>query len=736
VGLSAKILPHNFGEICQAAVAYLKGEDFQLFPDFQTGCSIDVSNYRDGRRGGSVKVRTTIQKIDNKTLVIRDVPYGKTTGTLKESITRANEKGQIKIRKVDENTAAEAEVIVHLAPGVSSDKTIDALYAFTDCEVSISPNCVVIDDNKPIFLSVSDVLRNSVDRTKELLQRELEIRRDELLEQLHFASLERIFIEERIYKDRQFEQAKDLDTVVAHIDSRLEPFKPQFIREVTRDDIERLLEIKMARITKFNKDKSDELMARLREEVERIEKDLQNMVRVAINWYELLYEKYAAEHPRRTEIRSFDTIVAAKVAEANQKLYINREEGFIGTSLKKDEFVENCSDIDNVIIFYRDGTYKVTRVADKVFVGETERSKREKKKAEIIHVAVFKKNDARTIYNVVYRDGKNGASFIKRFNVVSVQHDREYDLTQGKPGSRVLYFTANPNGEAETIHAVFRPSPKRKKTHIDADFSTVLVKGRAARGNKLTKEDVQRVSLKAHGQSTLGGRKVWFDHDVARLNFDEHGQYLGEFHSGEQVLVVLPNGEYYTTNFDPNNHYEPNILRIEKFDSAKVWTVALLDASQQNYLYLKRFHLEALPSHRRANILGENDESTLLALSDAPRPMLRVVFGGADAFRDPLEINAEEFIAVKSVKAKGKRVSTCNIYKVEELEPLPVPEEPVPEEPEEADEEKLSTVNRQLSTEDEYSSENAPEAETDEPNVIDEGNSIQLDLFGDFDFDK
>ncbi|MBQ5827152.1 MAG: DNA gyrase/topoisomerase IV subunit A, partial [Bacteroidaceae bacterium] len=487
VGLSAKILPHNFGELCNAAIAYLKGEDFKLYPDFQTGGSIDVSKYNDGLRGGSVKVRAKIQKLDNKTLVITEIPFGKNVMTLTDSIVKANEKGKIKIRKVENMTEANVEVVVHLTPGTSSDKAIDALYAFTDCEVSISPNCCVIDDNKPRFLTVSEVLRASVDNTQDLLRRELEIRKAELMEGLHFASLEKIFIEERIYKDRQFENAKDMDAACAHIDERLTPFYPQFIREVTKDDILRLMEIKMARILRFNKSKADEQIAKMKEEVDRINADLANMVEVTCNWFTLLRDKYAANFPRRTELRSFDTIEATKVIEATEKLYINRADGFIGTSLKKDEFIENCSPIDDVIIFYRDGTYKVTRVAEKVFVGETEKSKKDKKKAEIIHIAIFKRSDARTIYNVVYRDGKGGAFYIKRFNVTSVTHDREYDLTAGAPGSRVAYFTANPNGEAEIIKVTFKPNPRLRQIFFEKDFGEVGVKGRGTRGNLLTK---------------------------------------------------------------------------------------------------------------------------------------------------------------------------------------------------------------------------------------------------------
>ena len=675
VGLSAKILPHNFGELCDAAISCLRGEPFALYPDFQTGGLIDVSRYNDGMRGGAVKVRAKIEKIDNKTLAIREIPFSKTTASLIDSILKANEKGKIKIRKVDDNTAAEVEILVHLTPGTSSDKAIDALYAFTDCEISISPNCCVIDDKRPKFLAVSDVLRRAVDTTQELLRRELLIRRAELMESLLFASLERIFIEERIYKDRQFENAPHMDAAIAHIDSRLEPYKPTFVRPITRDDILRLMEIKMARILKFNKEKADELIARMTQEVERIDHDLKHMVDVTINWFTMIRDKYAAAYPRRTEIRSFDNIVATKVIEANEKLYINRAEGFMGTGLKKDEFVENCSPIDDVIIFYRDGTYKITRVQDKVFIGETERAKAEhRKKVEIIHIAVFKRGDTRTIYNVVYRDGATGDCFIKRFNVTSVTHDREYDLTTGTPGSRVIYFTANPNGEAETIKVTFRPNPKLKRIAFEKDFGEILVKGRQSRGNLLTRLDVHKITLKAHGASTLGGRKVWFDHDVQRLNYDERGQYLGEFHTGDLVLVVLANGNFYTTTFDVNNHYEATgLLRVEKFDDSKVWTAALFDADQQGFAYLKRFTLERAQQARPLNLMGDNPDSRLLLLTDTPYPRLRLTYGGADAVREPIEVDAEQYIGVKSFKAKGKRLTTCQVAAIDELEPLRFP---------------------------------------------------------------
>lgn len=679
VGLSCKILPHNVGEICEAAIKYLRGEDFQLYPDFPTGGSIDVSRYNDGQRGGAVRVRAKIEKRDSKTLAITEIPFGKTTGTASkpstfiDSILKAAEKGKIKVRKVEDMTSANVEILIHLTPGASSDKTIDALYACTDCEVSISPNCCVIDERKPQFLTVSDVLKRSVDNTLELLRQERLIRQNELLEQLHFASLEQIFIEERIYKDKKFENAKTMDEACEWIDERLTPWYPKMVREVTKDDILRLMDIKMARILKFNKDKAEELMARIREELAQIESELANMVEVTCQWFSFILDKYGKEHPRLTEIKNFDTISAATVVEANEKLYINREEGFIGTSLKKDEYICNCSDIDDIIVFYKDGTYKVVKVADKIFVGETERSKKEKRKVEIMHVAIFKKSDSRIIYNAVYRDGKAGNYYVKRFNVTSLTRDREYDITKGTPGSRVLYFTANPNGEAEVIKVVMKPNPKLKKVFFDYDFSLLAIKGRASLGNLLSKNEIARITLKSHGGSTLGGRKVWWDPDVNRINYDEQGTYLGEFHSGDQILVVLPNGDFYVTNFDTNNHYENNILCIEKYDSEKIWTAVLFDKDQNGYAYVKRFRMEATVRHQ--NFLGENPENQLLLLSDTPYPRIKVVLGGSDSFREPMEVDAEEFIGLKSFKAKGKRITTLCVDVVEELEPTRFPEE-------------------------------------------------------------
>ena len=719
VGLSCKILPHNFNEICDAAVSYLHEEEFHLYPDFPTGGSIDVSKYNDGMRGGVVRVRAKIEKRDNKTLAITELPFGKTTGSPQhpsqfiDSILKAAEKGKIKVKKVEDMTSAGVEILLHLMPGTSSDKTIDALYAFTDCEISISPNCCVIDDRKPQFLTVSDVLRRSVDNTKHLIKMELEIRKNELLDQLHFLSLEKIFIEERIYKGKEFENAKNMDAACEYVDERLTPFYHLFVREVTKDDILRLMEIKMARILKFNKDKADEMLARIKAEIEDIDRDLNNLVEVTAQWFLFLKKKYGEDHPRLTEIRSFDTIVASKVAEANQKLYINRADGFIGTSLKKDEFVCNCSDIDDIILFYRDGTYKIIKAADKVFVGETEKSKREKRKAEIIHVAVFKKGDKRTIFNVCYKDGASGVTYIKRFNVTSLTRDREYDVTMGTPKSRITYLTANYNGEAEIIKVTLKPKEKLKRLVFEKDFSEIAIKGRASRGNQLTKHDVYRIQLKSHGGSTLGGRKVWFDQDVQRINYDEQGIFLGEFHNDDRILVVMKNGDFYLTDFDINNHYEKDMLVIEKFNPDKVWTAVLFDADNDNYPYIKRFVMEA--TNKVQNFLG-NPESKLLLLSDIPYPRLELTFLEPDTFRGPLEIDAEEFIAVKGFKAKGKRLTTYALDQVTELEPtrFPEPEEDAnPDAGEEGDDDEVDDVDGN-DTETDDENNNDPDEKSDD----------------------
>ena len=659
-GLSSLILPHNFNEILDAAIAYLRGENFTLYPDFVTGGFIDVNRYNDGARGGKVRVRAKIEKIDNKTLAITEIPFSTTTDSLIDSIIKAAEKGKIKIRKVDDNTAATAMILVHLQPGTSSDKTIDALYAFTDCELPISPNCCVIYDNKPHFISVSDVLRRSVDTTRSILGAELEIQLNEVNEQLHFASLERIFIEERIYKDREFEESKSKEEAIAHIDKRLEPWKPKFIREVTTEDIERLFEIKMGRILKFNSQQAEENILACRERIKELSETLAHLTQHTISWYETLKEKYGADHPRHTVIRSFENIAAATVAEANEKLYINREEGFIGTSLKKDEYLCSCSSIDDIIIFYKDGTYKVTRVQEKMSVGKN-----------VLYVNVFKK-DSRTIYNVIYQDGKGGAYYMKRFNVTGITRDRDYNVTQGKKGSKIVWFSANPNGEAEVVKVTLKPIPRLKRLFIDVDFAELAIKGRSARGNLVTRNEVHRFSLKEKGKSTLGGREVWFDPDILRLNYDGRGEFLGEFGPDDLVLVVLKNGEYYTSSFDAANHYDDNILRIEKYRQKHVWTAIVRDADQQNYPYLKRFTFE--PTAKKQRFIGENPKSELIALSEAPGARFEITFLEPDTLKGPLTVVSPDFIAVKSFRAKGKRLTTFKVDQITELEPIEMEE--------------------------------------------------------------
>lgn len=694
VGLSSKILPHNFNEIIDAAVAYLTGEDFVLYPDFVTGGYIDVSRYNDGQRGGKVRIRSKIEKIDNKTLAITEIPYGKTTGTIIESILSAFEKGKIKIRKVEDHTAESARIIVHLIPGTSSDKTIDALYAFSDCEVSVSPNCCVIDDRHPHFLGVSDVLRHSADRTRSILQRELEIELGEVEELLLFASLEKYFIEKRIYKDKAYEEAVDIDAAVAHIDSRLTPIKKKLIREVTRDDILRLLEIKMKRILRFNAFEADRIIEGYNERIAKIKENIASITEYTIAWFKALKEKYGASFPRHTVLRNFENIKATQVADINEKLYINREEGFIGTGLKKDEYVCPCSSIDDIIVFYRDGHYKVMKVADKIFVGKN-----------IIHIAVFKPKDKRTVYNVIYQNGKGGAYYMKRFNVTNIVRGHDYNLTPGAEGSRVCWFSANPNGEAEIVKVTLKPRQRLKTLQIDIDFAKLAIKGRDALGNLVTRNEVHRFSLKERGTSTLGGLKVWFDPDVLRLNYDGRGEYLGEFQGTDLVLVVKKNGEYVTTSFDATNHYDGNILRIEKFDASKVWTAILNDASQ-GYPYIKRFAFEATTRPQR--FAGDDEASTLIALSDKTGARFEVTFGGGDSYREPLIVDAVDFIGVKSLRARGKRLTTYTLGTVTELEPreMPEPETPTPDddaaeveheilEPERSDDEVRDEINGQ-----------------------------------------
>ena len=684
VGLNSKILPHNFCEICDAALAYLRGDEFQLYPDFPTGGEIDVSRYNDGERGGAVRIRAKIQKSDdNKTLIITEIPFGTTTTKIIETIMRAVQKGKIKVRKVDDFTAEEARIEVQLAPGSSSDKTIDALYAFTDCEVNISPNCCVVQDKKPIFTTVSDLLRLSVEHTKSLLKWELEIAKSELEEQYFFTSLEKIFIENRIYKEKGYEEAPDKEKLIAFVDGALDPWKEKLIREVRREDIERLFEIRMIRITRFDSKKADELMRDLDKKIKATIKNLKNLTDYTIAWFDSLKTKYGHLYPRRTEVRNFANINIKTVVEANEKLYINRTDGFIGTGLKKDEFLFNCSDIDEVIIFQKDGKYKIVRVAEKVFVG-----------TDIIHIDIYRKNDHRTIYNAIYRDGKKGIYFMKRFAVTGVARDKEYDLTQGKPGSRVMYFTANPNGEAEIIKILLKPALHIKKLEVIKDLSELAIKSRTARGNVLTKYEVKSITLKQKGHSTLGGRKVWFDPDVLRLNYDGQGMYLGEFVEEDRILVINTNGDYYLTTFELTAHFDQNIWRIEKFDRDKVWSLAMWNADLGFY-YGKRFQLDA--QLKVQNMLGENNESKVVVLSDREEAQIRITF--ADETKPEMEVLMSEFIDVKSPKAKGKRFSTLDIANIEDITPEPEVVAEDIENEEEEEEEVAETLSREITVE-------------------------------------
>jgi topoisomerase IV subunit A len=656
VGLASKVLPHNFIELIDASIAYLKGRDFDLLPDFPTGGLADFIKYNDGVRGGVVKVRAKLEKQDNKTLVITELPYGKTTPTVIESIIRANDKGKIKIKKIDDNTAENVEIIVHLAPGVSSDKTIDALYAFTDCEVSISPNSCIIENDKPHFIGVKEILKKSTSKTLQLLRRELEIRKDELEEAWHFATLEKIFIEERIYKDKKFEDSENINQAIAHIDFRLTPWKPKFKREITRDDILKLMEIRMARILKFNKDKADENILSIEDEIDEVINNIENIVRYTIHWFSHLKDKYGKGRERKTEIRSFENIEAAKVVVKNEKLYVDRLEGFMGTGLKKAEYVCDCSDIDDIIVFRKDGTYFVTKVSEKAFIGKNPQ-----------HIAVFRKNDKRTIYNVVYRDGDTGYSYMKRFYVTGITRDKEYDLTKGAPKSRITYFSENPNGEAEVLKILLKPKARLKKLAFEADMGELAIKGRQSMGNILTKHEVYKISLKEKGISTLGGRKIWFDEDVLRLNADNRGKYLGEFSGEDKILIIYKNGDYQLYNFDLSNHFDPDILLIEKFDSRKVLSVVYFDA-EQNYYYVKRFEIDEIEG-KRIRFIGDNPGNKLVKITWMRYPRLEIEFGGKNSERENEIIEIAEFISVKSYKAKGKRLSNYYIDNIKELEP-------------------------------------------------------------------
>ncbi len=666
VGLASKILPHNFIELIDACIAYLQGKSFELYPDFNTGGLVDVSRYNDGLRGGSVRVRARIEKLDKKTLAIRDIPFGKNSSTLIETILKANEKNKINIRKIDDNTAANVEILVHLGNGVSPDKAIDALYAFTDCEVSISPNSCVIENDRPRFIGVSEMLRYSADYSKELLRQELLIRLGELQEQWHMSSLEKLFIEERIYKDKEYENGKDYEAVIKHIHKRLEPFKKNFIREINDEDVKKLFEIKMRRILKFSSEEAENFLRGIEEEIEEVKNHLNNLVDYTINYFKQIKKKHGNGQERKTEIRSFENIIATKVVVANEKLYCNYKEGFvgIGTAMKKEEYVSDCSDIDDIIAFRKDGKYMITKVSDKIFVGK-----------DIEYVGVFKKNDKRTIYNCVYRDGKYGSVMMKRFAVVGVTRDKEYDVTKGTEGSRLMYFSANPNGEAETLRIFLKDKARLKKLSFDLDFSTLAIKGRQSMGNILTRNQIHRIVLKEQGVSTLGGMKIWWDEVVFRIVTEQRNNFLGEFKGNDKILVITKDGKYHMTNFDLSNHYPDNVLRIEKFKAGKIFTAVFFDA-EQNFYYLKRFEFEE--TSKEQVFIGEHPDSKLVLLTGERWAQIEVAFDGRYADRPNEIINVDEFIAVKGYKARGKRITTFDVKKIFEIEPLKA-DEPEPD---------------------------------------------------------
>jgi len=655
VGLASKILPHNFIELIDASIACLKDEQFELYPDFPTGGLIDISRYNDGLRGGSVKVRARISKLDRKTLVINEIPYGRTTSNLIESILKANEKGKIKIRKVDDNTAENVEIAIHLAPGVDPDKTIDALYAFTDCEIPISPNACVIDEDKPRFIGITDMLKISTYNTRDLLNQELEIRFAELEEEWHHTSLEKLFFEKRIYRELE----KDTETwelIINAIEKGFEPYRKQLRRKITRDDILKLTEKPVRKISKFDIKKADELIKSIEEEMVQVKHNIEQIIKYTITYFQNIKKKYGNKKERKTEIRNFDNIQATQVVIANEKLYVNLEDGFAGYGLKKDQYICECSDIDDIIVFRKDGTYVITKIQDKAFMGK-----------DLLYVNVFRKNDARTIYNVIYRDGKNGVIMMKRCAITGITRDKEYTLTKGTPDSQILYFSANPDGEAEIVRITLRPRPRLKSLIIDLDFGQLTIKGRDAQGNILTRYAIHKIVLKEKGASTLGGQKIWYDEIVSRLNTECKGKLLGEFGNGDRILEITKSGFYRLTSYDLTTHFEDDVLLVEKFRSNKVFSAVYYDGKHKSY-YLKRFVFEA--TSNLTNFTAEETGSKLVCISSHQHPRFEIKFGGAHKTRPVEIVNVEDFIAIKGAKAKGKRLTTFVVASITELKPL------------------------------------------------------------------
>ena len=672
VGLASKILPHNFNELIDAAVAHLQGKSFELYPDFPTGGFADCSKYMNGQRGGTVKVRAKIEKVDKNTLSINEIPFGKTTHIIIESILKAKEKGKIKIKKIDDLTTDKAKIVIHLPNDVSPDKTIDALYAFTDCEVSISPNACVIVDHKPQFLSVDDILRYSTDHTRSLLGQELQIRLDELENDWHYSSLEKIFFENKVYKILEGD-ARTWEDQLQEVFEKMLEFKGLLHREITMEDINKLVEKPVRKISKFDTKAVDEKLCGIEDEIEEVRNHLEHLTEFTINYFRNLKKKYGKDYPRLTELTGFESIAATKVVSNNAKLYANKEEGFVGIALKKEdnaEFICECSDLSEIIVIHKDGKYRVTKVTEKAFFGK-----------DILHVGIFDRNDQRTIYNVIYRDGKSSVSYAKRFAITSVTRDKEYDITIGTPGSQILWFTVNHNGEAETVKIYYRQRAKLKKLIDEYDFSQLLIKGRASRGNLVSKNAIQKIQLKSKGISTIGGKDIWFDEDIQRLNEDGRGLHLGQFNTGDHILAIFKDGTYYTTSFDMSNRYQGDLLKIEKLDVGKTYTALYYDKAVGSF-YVKRFSFD-VSDNTAVSFISESKGSYLVALSDDRHPQFEITFGGKHEHREAETVDAEEFIAKKGIQAKGKKVSPMDVKAVAFIEPLHKPEDDVvPEESE------------------------------------------------------
>ena len=674
VGLASKILPHNFNELIDASVAHLQGKDFELYPDFPTGGFADCSKYMKGQRGGVVKVRAKIEKLDKNTLAINEIPFGKTTHIIIDSILKAKDKGKIKIKKIDDLTTDKANILIHLPNDVSPDKTIDALYAFTDCEVSISPNTCVIVDHKPQFLSVDDVLRYSTDHTKALLGQELQIRLDELENDWHYSSLEKIFFENKVYKILEGD-AKTWEAQLDEVFAKMLEYQGLLKRPITMEDIHKLVEKPVRKISKFDTKAVDEKLRGIEDEMEEVQNHLDNLTEFTINYFKNLKKKYGKDYPRQTELTGFESIAVTKVVSNNAKLYANKAEGFVGIALKKEDNAElicDCSDLSEIIVIHKDGKYVVTKVSEKAFFGK-----------DILYVGLFDRNDQRTIYNVIYREGKTSVSYAKRFAVTSVTRDKQYDITQGTPGSEILWFTVNHNGEAETVKIYFRQRAKLKKLIDEYDFSQLLIKGRASRGNLVSKNPIQKIQLKSKGVSTIGGKDIWFDEDIQRLNEGGRGLHLGQFNTGDHILAIFKDGTYYTTSFDLSNRYQGDLLKIEKLDLNKTYTALYYDKGVDSF-YVKRFSFD-VSDNTAVSFISDTKGSYLVAISDDKHPQFEITFGGKHAHREQENVDAEEFIGKKGVQAKGKKVSAMDVKSVQFIEPLHKPEDDIQQEASEAE---------------------------------------------------